>query len=118
MRVGNLGTGTVTSQALTCGKANMVKAFVRLKLDAPTQPSGTSFTLWYSIDDAAFVRARISSDGRNVYFPAGSSGTRIAYRVTLTSDHPWQTPVIEGLTIHFTKAATGGAAAAAAAAAA
>ena len=108
MRVGNEGTGTVTSQALTCGKANMVKAFVRLKLDAPTQASGTSFALWYSIDDDAFVRARVSSDGRNVYFPAGSSGTRIAYRVTLTSDHPWQTPVVEGLTIHFTKAATGG----------
>jgi hypothetical protein len=108
MRVGNEDEGTVTSRSLDCGEPDMLKAFSRLKIQASSQPAGTSFTLWYRVDGEEFRVARISSDGRNVNLPGGTSGKRIAYRVRLESGDPWRTPVFDGLTIHFSKASTGG----------
>ena len=108
LRIGNEGSGTVTSVPLGCGKPAMLKAFVRLKIEAPAQPSGTSFAIWYSVDGKGFKKARISGDGRNVNFPAGTAGKRIAYRIVLTSSDRWATPVFEGMAIHFTKAKVGG----------
>ena len=108
LQLGNQGAGTVSSKALTCGHPDMVKAFVRLKIEAPAQARDTGFSIWYSRDGTAFVKARISSDGRNVYFPAGTWGTRFAYKVVLTSGDRWATPVLDGLILHFTAAKTGG----------
>ncbi len=110
LRLGNEGSGTVTSSSLSCGKPGLLKAFIRMKIEAPAQTSGTGFEVWYSVDDGRrFKRARMSPDGRNVNFPAGTTGRRFAYRVVLTSTDRWATPVLEGMTIHFSKATIGGA---------
>ena len=37
LRIGNEGSGTVASVPLDCGKPGMLKAFVRLKIEAPAQ---------------------------------------------------------------------------------
>ena len=108
LRIGNQGSGTVTSVALDCGKPGLLKAFVRLKIEAPAQAPGTTFAIWYAVGGKGFKKARVSSDGRNVNFPAGTAGKRIAYRVVLTSSDRWATPVFEGMAIHFTRAKTGG----------
>jgi hypothetical protein len=108
LQIGNQGTGTVTSQALDCGKPGLVKAFVRLKTEAPAQAAGTGLSIWYSLDGSGFERLRASSDGRDFTFPAGVSGSTLIYRLTLTSKDRWTTPVFEGMTIHFEKATTGG----------
>jgi hypothetical protein len=108
VRVGNEETGTVTSQPLDCGRPDMVKAFSRLKISAPTQPADASLAFWYSVDGAAFSPARVSSDGANIDFPGGTSGKKIVYRVTMTAGDRWTTPMIESLTIHFSAATTGG----------
>jgi hypothetical protein len=109
LRLGNGGSGTVTSASLSCGKPGLLKAFVRMKIEAPAQASGTSFEVWYSVDGGdGFQRARISRDGRNVNFPAGTTGRRFAYRMVLTSTDRWATPVFEGMAIHFSKATIGG----------
>jgi hypothetical protein len=108
LRVGSASSGTVTSRSLDCGKPGMLKAFARLKIVAPAQAAGTAFSLSYSVDGEEFVKARVSGDGRNVEFPAGTVGKRFAYRIELTTADRWSTPVFEGMTIHFTKATTGG----------
>lgn len=63
----------------------------------------------YSVDGLRFKTARMSSDGRNVYFPAGTSGRTFTYRITLLTGDRWATPVFEGLTLHYMHATTGGA---------
>ena len=68
------------SKQLDCGAPGVLKAFDRLKVQAPTQTSGTSFAIWYQVDGREFKTARISSDGRNVNFDAGVTGKRFAYR--------------------------------------
>ncbi len=108
LRIGNQRSGTVTSQPLDCGAPGVIKAFDRLKVQAPAQAPGTGFSIWYEVDGKGFRRARMSSDGRNVYFPAGTSGKVLAYRVVLTSADRWVTPVFDGLTLHFRKASVGG----------
>jgi hypothetical protein len=108
LQIGNQESGTVSSQWLSCGHAKLVKAFDRLKIEAPAQPAGAAFTLWYAVDGKSFKQLRISRDGRNAYFPKGTSGKTFAYRVVLSSTDRWTTPVFEGLTVHFSKASTGG----------
>jgi hypothetical protein len=108
LRIGNQASGTVTSVPLNCGKPGLLKAFVRAKIEAPAQAPGTSFAIWYAVDGKGFKKARVSSDGRNINFPAGTAGRRFAYRIVLTSADRWATPVFEGMAIHFTKAKTGG----------
>jgi hypothetical protein len=107
LRVGNEGSAAVTSTALDCGHPKLLKAFDRLKIIAPAQAAGTAFALWYSVEGKAFQKLKMSSDGRNTYFPAGTVGKTFTYRVALTSTDRWATPVLEGMTIHFTKAKTG-----------
>jgi hypothetical protein len=109
LQIGNEGSGTVTSVPLDCGKPRLLKAFIRLKIEAPAQAAGTSFTILYSVDGKGFKKARISRDGRNVNFPAGTTSKRFAYRIVLASTDRWATPVFEGMTIHFTRAKVGGA---------
>ena len=108
LRVGSASTGTITSRSLDCGKPGVLKAFVRLKIMAPAQAAATGFSLSYSLDGKEFVKARVAGDGRNVEFPAGTVGKRFVYRIELTSADRWRTPIVEGLTIHCTKASTGG----------
>jgi hypothetical protein len=108
LRVGYETSATVTSEPLDCGRPKMVKAFDRLKIIAPAQAAGASFSVQYSIDGLAFKNAKISSDGRNVNFPAGTSGLRFTYRITLSTTDRWVTPVFEGFTLHYVKAETGG----------
>ncbi len=85
LRVGSASSGTVTSRSLDCGKPGMLKAFVRLKIVAPAQAAGTAFSLSYSVDGKEFVKARVSGDGRNVEFPAGTVGQalRLSHRAHL-----------------------------------
>ena len=109
LRVGYERTVTVESRPLDCGKPGMVKAFWRLKIEAPAQAAGTKYSIQYSVDGRPFRTAKVSGDGRNIYFPAGTSGTNFVYRITLATSDRWATPVFEGFTLHFTKAATGGA---------
>ena len=108
LQIGNQESGTVTSQWLTCGHAKLVKAFDRLKIEAPALPAEATFALWYALDGKSFKQLRISQDGRNAYFPKGTTGKTFAYRIILSSTDRWTTPVFEGVTIHFAKASTGG----------
>jgi hypothetical protein len=108
LQIGDEGAGTVTSKRLGCGYPKLLKAFDRLKIVAPAQAAGTAFSIAYAVDGGGFKKLKISGDGRNAYFPAGTVGKTLAYRVTLTSSDRWVTPVFEGMTIHFAKAKTGG----------
>ena len=107
LQVGNEGSGTVTSTALDCGSPNLLKAFDRLKIEAPAQPAGTTFALWYSVDGKALQKLKLSSDGRNAYFQPGTVGRTFTYKVAFASTDRWAAPALEGLMIHFSKAKTG-----------
>ena len=107
LEIGNEGMGTAQSQWLDCGYPTMVKAFDRIKISSPAPLTGKNFQFWYGRDGVAFVKAKVSADGKNINLPGGVWGTKFAYKVVLKSDDRWATPVLDSLVIHFMKAKTG-----------
>ena len=74
LRVGHPASATVQSVSLDCGQPSLLKAFTRLKVAAQAAPAGTEFSIAYSVNGVDFKKARLSTDGRNFLFPAGTSG--------------------------------------------
>ena len=86
LRIGNGGSGAgdVGSAGLRQARS-MLKAFVRLKIEAPAQAAGTSFAIWYSVDGKGSRRRASRATGatstsrpgrRASASPIGSSSRR------------------------------------------
>ncbi len=108
IRVGNAGSGTVTTAPIDCGQPGARKAFVRLTLKG-TSSSVTSFSVHYRIDAGAWRSCGPLSGGRVFTFPGGATGKAIALQLTLASKDRRLTPALEGFSVEFAKPAVSGA---------
>ena len=85
----------VTSQPIDCGLAGVMKRFTTISWTGDT-PEGTSASLYYSIDGAAWTS---TGGARQSSLPASAKGTFIRYRLVLGCEEGLAAPVIDSITI-------------------
>ena len=92
-------TAIATTGPLTFGKPSLDKEFLSLAWGS-TVPRGANLFMSYSVDGRAWLPA-IGPLGFDI--PGGTHGKTIAYRVSLTTSDPQSSPVLEFVTIEYTR---------------
>ena len=92
-------TAVATTGPLTFGKPSLDKEFLSLSWGG-TVPRGANLFMSYSVDGRAWLPA-IGALGFDI--PDGTHGKTIAYRVSLTTSDPQSSPVLEFVTIEYTR---------------
>ena len=92
-------TAPATSAPLDCGLPGEKKAFVRVTWKGDTWATGTKVAVDYQLDGGTWRPCRGISATRAFDFPAGTVGTTIAYRVTLSTSDRSHCPVLDSIAL-------------------
>ena len=106
--LGHESSAAAASLPLDCGRPGLDKAFVSITWKGDTGVAGTRIALEYRLNGGAWHPCRFAGGSRRYDFPAGSHGTTIAYRVTLSTTNRAQTPTLDSVFIQAIKASAGG----------
>ena len=101
LRIGSEPTLKLTSPDLDCGLPGVQKDFLALSWEG-TVPKGTSLTMYYAVDDGAWVTA---GSANRIELPASAVGKRIKYRVVLTTTDSSQKAQLDAVSIECAPAA-------------
>jgi len=92
-------TAVATTGPLDFGKPSLGKEFLSLSWGS-TVPRGANLFMSYSVDGRAWLPA---VGGLGFDIPDGTHGMTIAYRVSLTTSDPQSSPIVEFVTIEYTR---------------
>ena len=106
--LGHESPAAAASLPLDCGRPGLDKAFVSITWKGDTGVAGTRIALEYRLNGGAWQPCRFAGGSRRYDFPAGSHGTTIAYRATLSTTNRAQTPTLYSVFIQAIKATAGG----------
>lgn len=95
IEIGYATSGEFTSESLSLGLPGVKKTIGDFEVIADT-PEGTSVSIAYSLDGAAWV-----TGGKTVRPPAGTTATSVKYRVTLHSDSAALSPQVREVRIAY-----------------
>jgi hypothetical protein len=101
IRIGPAPTVKLTSLDMDCGLPGVQKDFLALSWEG-TIPKGTSLTMYYAVDDGAWMTA---GSAKRVELPASAVGKRIKYRAVITTTDSSHKAQLDAVSIECAPAA-------------